>query len=131
MGVGRGQESALLFSMSSNPLLSVSSNFSRISVFFGSFAKFAKSVGSGFCNHCTGTDCKSIEWWENCIVYSLFYIFIIIVIVSSSSSSSRSSSIYVVVLLNCLYLNTWVVAFALFSSSYCLRGQGKGERAAV
>jgi len=50
---------------------------------------------------------------KNCIVYSLFYIFII-VIISSNSSSSISISFFV--LLNCLYLNPQVLPLAHFSS---------------
>jgi len=52
-----------LLSGNSNPLLSVSSKFSRSLVFFGSFAKFIKSMSSGFHDRCSGTDCKLVIVW--------------------------------------------------------------------
>jgi len=101
-GLAAGQES-LLFSVSWNPVLSRSLNFSESLVFFGSFAKFMKSESSGFHDHCAWTGCKLVtEWWDNCIVYSLLCIFTIINIIIIISSSS---SISFVALLNCLYLN--------------------------
>ena len=71
MGAGRGgQESALLFAMNLNPLLSRSSNFSKSLVFFRNFMKFGTSR---FCYCFSGTGCKSVVgWWENHIVYNLF-----------------------------------------------------------
>jgi len=57
-----GQESVLHISMSLNPLLAGSSNFSRSLVFFGSFMKF---VISRFCDRCSGTGCEPVTgWWE-------------------------------------------------------------------
>jgi len=95
-GLAVGQKSFFLASVGSNPLLFGSSNFSRSLVCFTSLAKFTKSMGSGFCNRCSGTD-----WREDCVVYSLFCIFVIVIITIITSSCS----IFFVVLLNCLYLN--------------------------
>jgi len=112
-GLARGQEHFFLVFVGLNSLLSGSS------AFFRSFAKFTKSTISMFRSRCLGTGCKSgIRWWENCIVYCLFCIFIIIVI------SSSSGSIYFVALLNWLYLNPWVSLFVLFS---CPSHWGGGE----
>jgi len=111
--------------MGSNPLLSGSLNFSGSSVLFGSFVKFINSWFSGLRDHCSGTDCKLIiEWWENCIVYSLFCVFIMFIIINSIISSI---SISFVVLLNCLHLNPWVFPFAHFSSP-SHGGEGGWER---
>ena len=94
--------------------------------FLGNLMKF---VMSGFCDCSLGTDCELvIGRWENCIVYSLFCIFIIIIITVDTSSSG---SIYFVVLLNYLYLNPRVFPFIHFSSPSCWGGKGRGEQAAV
>jgi len=67
-----------------------------------------------FCDRCSGTGCESvIRWWENCIVYSLFCIFIII-------------SIYFVVLLNCLYLSPRVLP-SVHSPPHPAGGEGEGR----
>ena len=63
---------------------------------------------------------------KNCIMYSLFCIFIIIVVIIISSSTS--SSISFIVLLNCLYLNPRVLLFHPFSSP---SHQGREERVSV
>jgi len=64
-GLAGGQEFALLFSVSSNPLLSGSLNLSGSLFFLGSFAKFAKFRSSGF------HDCS----WGEIVLYivSLVY----------------------------------------------------------
>jgi len=62
-GLARGQEPALFFSMSSNPLLARSLNFTGSSVFFGSFTKLAKYTVSGLRAHCLGTGCESVIGW--------------------------------------------------------------------
>ena len=91
-----GQEAIGFFSRISNLLLSRSSNFSRSLVFFENFVKFVKIQVVH--DLCSGTGCKLvIGWWENCVLYSLFCIFIIVIIIIVSSSSS----IYFVVVLNC------------------------------
>jgi len=65
---------------------------------------------------------------KNCIVYSLFCIFIvIIVIIAIISGSIISISIYFVVVLNCLYLNPRVLPFVYFSSISCWWKNGRGE----
>ena len=64
-----------------------------------------------------------IGWWENCVVYSLFCIFIIISSSRRCRRSSSSSSSFVV-LLNCLYLNP---GFYLLSLSPPHPAGGKGE----
>jgi len=116
-GLARGQESALLVSVTLNSLVSVSSNFSGSLGVFLSSEKFAKFATSGFCDHCLKTGCESvIRWWEKCIVYTFFCIFIIITLVSNNRDISIISSISFVVLLNCLYLNPWVSHFVHFSS---------------
>ena len=112
---GRNLFFSFSFPVSMNPLLSSSLTFSESSVFFKSFAKFMKSASSRFYSCCSsGTGCESvIGWWEDCIVYSLFCIFIVI-----------SSRISFVALLNCLYLNPWVFPFVHFS---CPSHWGEGE----
>ena len=71
----------------------------------GNFAKFALSVSLGFHDRCSGTGCKLIiGWGENCIVYSLFCIFIVMII-TIIIFGIISSSVSFVVLLNCRYLN--------------------------
>ena len=55
---------------------------------------------------------------KNCVVYSLFCIFIII-------SSSSSSSISFVALLNCLYLNSQVSPF-IHSPAHPAGGEREG-----
>ena len=122
-GLARGQDSLSLSLFrgleSSNPLLSRSLNFSGCLVFFMSFAKSTKTTSLGFHDRCSGTDCESVfGWWEDCIVYSLFCIFIIIII-----SIIISISIYFVVLINCLHLNPWVLPFVHFSSLSHWRGR--------
>ena len=113
MGIGqRGRNLFFLIYVSSNPLFSKSSNFSRSSVFFGSFVKFTKSASLGF-GDCTWglTAVRSLGGEKNCIVYSLLWLFTISII-----SSSISSIISFVVLLNFLYLNQQVSLFMYFSS---------------
>jgi len=67
----------------------------------------------------------SSEGEKNCIVCSLFCIFIIIVvIIITIISSSSSISIYCVAILNCLYLNSRVSPFVHFSSPSHWRGRG-------
>ena len=118
VGQRGGIFSFLSISVSSNFLLSRSLNFSSRSIFLVSFVKFEKFWE--FYDCCSGSDCESvIGWWENCVLYSLFCIFIII-----SSSSSSNSSVSFVVLLNCLYLNPWILLFVDFSSPSCW---GEGE----
>jgi len=95
-GLAEGHGFALLISVSSNPLLSGSLKF------FDYFANFAIS--------------KFGE--KNCIVHSLFCIFIIITIIIISSSSTISF----VAFLNCNYLNARVSPFVHFSSSLCWGG---------
>ena len=73
---------------------------------------------------CSGTGCKLVVGqWENFILCSLFCIFIIIIIIIishiHSHSHSTSTSISFVVLLNCLYLNLWVLPFVHLSSLSC------------
>ena len=75
-----------LVSMSSNPLWSGSSNFSRSLVFFRSFVKFGKSASSGFRDHCPELTATWSLGGEE-IVYSLLYILISIIIIISSSIS--------------------------------------------
>jgi len=79
-----GRLSALLISVSSNPLLSGSYNFSvSLAFFVFFFVKFAKIWGGGVRDLCSGTGCKSVTGWrEKCVAYSLFCIVSIIVIVS-------------------------------------------------
>jgi len=48
LGVGGEMLSAFRFSLSSNPLLSESSNFSRSLAFFGNFMKLAKPQGGPY-----------------------------------------------------------------------------------
>ena len=106
----RIRSSPLLAAVSSNPLLSRSPFFSRSSVFFGNFVKFAIS---GFCDRFSGTGCELvIGWWEKCIVHSLFCISVIITVTSSVSIS-------LVILLNCLYLNPQAFPFIHLSSPSC------------
>ena len=118
-GLVGGQESALLFSLSSNPLLSGSL------VPFGSFAKFTKIH---FCGSATAVQGLAVNHLlggeKNCVVHSLFCMFILIVIIIIISNSS--TSIYVVVLLNCLYLSPWVFPFVHFSAQPCWGGGKEG-----
>jgi len=113
---GRNPFICFLFS-----LFSMSLKFSRSSAFFGSFAKFVKSMSSTFCSCCLGTGCELVtEWWENYTVYSLHCKFII------SSIISVSISISFVTLLNCLYLNPRVSPFFHFSFPSCWEGARGG-----
>ena len=73
---GRNPIFSLVFSMSLNPLLARSWNFSSHSVFFGNFGKSMKFMISGFHDLCSGTGCKLVTgWWEKlytvCSAYSL------------------------------------------------------------
>jgi len=43
--------------------LSRSLKFSVSSVFFRSFAKFAKYTSLAFCDHCSGTGCELVIRW--------------------------------------------------------------------
>ena len=101
-----GRNLYFLISVSLNPLLS------RSLVFFRSF-KIHSFPGSTITawglavNQSSGGD-------KNCVLHSLFCIFIIIIIISSSGISINISF---VALLNCLYLNPWVLPFVHFSSS--------------
>jgi len=90
-----------------SPLLSGSLNFSRSSAFFGNFVKFVKYRGSVISARGLAVDWSSPLCGErNCIVYSLFCIFIIII--SIISIISISISISFVVLLNRLYLYIYI-----------------------
>jgi len=53
-GLARGPESALLISMSWNPLLAGRSNY---------FVNLAKFTISRFCDRCLGTGCESVIRW--------------------------------------------------------------------
>ena len=112
MGVGwggAGQESALLFYVSSNHL------FSGSLVFLGSFVKFAKIHEFGVLWLLLGDWLQIGHWGVRKNVYSLFCVFIIIIF--------SSGSISFVALLNCLYLNPQVSPFVHFSSPSCWRGR--------
>ena len=68
---------------------------------------------------------RSLGGEKNCIVYSLFCIFITIFItIIIVSSSSSSSSISFGVLLICLYFKPRVLPFVHFSSPSRCRGRG-------
>jgi len=76
---------------------------------------------------------NGISQSENCIVYSLFYIFIIIIIIAIIIISFIVSiSIFFVTLLNSFYLNPLVLLFVYsFFPSRC-RPRGRvSERASV
>ena len=115
-----------LISMTLNTLLCGSSNFSGVWSFLG------------FLWNLLLPGCVIAAWGlavnhssKNSIVYSLFCIFIVMIIIISIISSGISISIYFVVLLNCLYLNPWVLLFVHFLSPSHCGGKGRGERATV
>jgi len=70
---------------------------------------------------------QSLGVEKNCIVYSLFCLFIIITIIIIVTSMN----IFFVVLLNCFYLNPQDLPFIRFSSPSHWGRQGSGDRAAV
>jgi len=85
-----------LISVSSNPLLS------RTLGFFGNFVRFVCS-GSSIAAWGLAVN-RSSDGEENCVVYSLFCIFLIIIAIIIVICSINIS-IHFVVPLNCLYLN--------------------------
>jgi len=58
-----GRDLLFASSMSLNPLVFKSSNFSGNLVFFGSFVKCPKSAGLGLHYGCSGTDCELVIGW--------------------------------------------------------------------
>jgi len=113
---GQGQESALLVSTSSNPLLYGNSNFSR---------NLAKPAVFGFCGHCSGGLAAnwSLGGEKNCIVYSLLCILINIIVIINRINISF------IALLNSLYPSPRVSrSVHVFSPSRCGRRGGVGER---
>jgi len=103
--------------LSLTPLLSWSSSFSGSSAFFRNFMKFAKVPGVRDLYSGTGCDLV-IGWWENCILYCCFCIYIVII-----NSSITSITVSFLVLLNCPYLSPGVLLFVRFSS-LCWDGRG-------
>ena len=110
--------SLFLFSISLNPLLAGSSNFSRSLFFWEEFCEILKNSWlwrSVIAAWGLAAD-QSLGDAKNCIVYGLFCIFIIIIIIIINSSSITTSiSISCVALLNWPF-NPWVSSFMHFSS---------------
>jgi len=103
---GAGSSLLFLFSVSSNPLLSGSLNFSGSSAFLGILQNSQKLVNLTF-HEITAKGLaadRSSGFENNCIRYTLFCIFIIIIVIIIISSNISSNSIYFVVMLNFLYL---------------------------
>ena len=98
---------AWILSFSGSSVFSVSLNF------FGSSAKSTTSMSSAFHNRCSGPNCHHAVR-KNCIVCNLFCMFVITIFIIISF----------VVLLNCLYLNPWVLPF-VHSPPHPTGGKGR------